>query len=149
MKDPNQYAREELARMQDSPPATSLQPLNCDRDPARWAREFNAVCKTLLGCELDEGWLISWFANAMMCGEDTYRWRQEAKGTLSASKPVENSDWLEIDDAYAAALEYACTCGQGEQGEIHCPHCNRWERARSMLKDALLANTSSTGGHKP
>ena len=54
------------------------QPLNCDRDPARWAREFNDVLEANDGHRLDEGWLISWFANAIMCGEDTYRWRQEA-----------------------------------------------------------------------
>jgi hypothetical protein len=52
--------------------------LNCDRDPARWAREFNEAAATQR-YPYDEGFLIGWFANAMMCGEDTYRWRQEAK----------------------------------------------------------------------
>jgi hypothetical protein len=51
--------------------------LNCDRDAARWAREFNDVLAKEYNLRVDEGWLIGWFANAMMCGEDTYRWRQE------------------------------------------------------------------------
>jgi len=37
-----------------------------------WAREFNKTFAELHeGCELDEGWLIGWFANAIMAGYDT------------------------------------------------------------------------------
>ena len=52
-------------------------PLNCDRDPARWAREFNDAA-AMQRFPYDEGFLIGWFANAMMCGEDTYRWRTQS-----------------------------------------------------------------------
>lgn len=63
-------------------------PLNCDRDAARWAREFNDRLATIYKLPpLDEGWLLSWFANAMMCGEDTYRWRLEAGTSRSEIAP--------------------------------------------------------------
>jgi hypothetical protein len=57
-------------------------PLNCDRDPARWAREFDDVLAKEYNLRVDEGWLIGWFANAMMCGEDTYRWKLEKEGRV-------------------------------------------------------------------
>ena len=60
-----------------NPPDDKQRPLNCDRDAERWAREFNEVLASKGQQPLDPGWLISWFASAMMCGEDTYRWRQE------------------------------------------------------------------------
>src|SRR5262245_20145180 len=74
-------------------------PLNCDRDPARWAREFNeALTKLYPWAHLcDEGWLIGWFANAMMCGEDTYRWRQLAATPLIT--PPDVLDPSVYDDA--------------------------------------------------
>jgi hypothetical protein len=63
-------------------------PLNEDRDAARWAREFIASARGNRFDPLEEGWLISWFANAMMCGEDTYRWRKEAESRSSIREPV-------------------------------------------------------------
>lgn len=63
-------------------------PLNEDRDAARWAREFNEVLVAKGEQPIDPGLLISWFANAMMCGEDTYRWRQE-KSARSATDALE------------------------------------------------------------
>lgn len=66
-------------------------PLNCDRDPQRWAEEFNRVLYVQGREPLDEGWLIGWFANAMMCGEDTYRWRQEAKAQSAIGPASEDA----------------------------------------------------------
>ena len=49
----------------------ATRPLYEDMNAQRWAREFNKVFAELHeGCELDEGWLIGWFANAIMCGHD-------------------------------------------------------------------------------
>jgi hypothetical protein len=42
---------------------------------------------------LDEGWLIGWFANAMMCGEDTYRWRKEAEARTATSATRPYTHW--------------------------------------------------------
>ena len=82
-------------------PTDALQPLNCDRDAARWAREFNDVLAKEYNLRVDEGWLLGWFANAMMCGEDTYRWRveQEDAAALRAAPPTNNAD------ALSAAIE--------------------------------------------
>jgi hypothetical protein len=63
--------------MDDSIPADK----NCDldvvkrlratTDAAVWAHEFNLAFAALHeGCELDEGWLIGWFANAIEVGRD-------------------------------------------------------------------------------
>lgn len=60
-------------------PSEGPTPLNCDRDPVRWAQEFNIVIRDKGHVLIDQGLLIAWFANAMMCGEDTYRWRKEAE----------------------------------------------------------------------
>jgi len=75
-------------------------PLNADRDAQRWAREFKAICAAVYGGDiadrLDDGWLISWFANAIMCGEDTYRWRKEAeaKAVPSANQRTFDEWWI-------------------------------------------------------
>lgn len=42
-------------------------PLVEDPDARRWATEFLEDVK---GKELSQGWMVSWFANAIMCGHD-------------------------------------------------------------------------------
>lgn len=39
-------------------------------DAQVWAEEFGKIAKELYGVELDQGWLIGWFANAIMKGYD-------------------------------------------------------------------------------
>jgi hypothetical protein len=62
-------------------------PLNEDMDAARWAREFieaNRYC--YVGAErLDEGAMIGWFANAIMCGHDVGRRKLRDELTASPS----------------------------------------------------------------
>jgi len=53
--------------------------LHEDMDASRWAREFMEVWNR--GVQMDEGWMIGWFANAIMCGYD------EANRRLSQSQP--------------------------------------------------------------
>lgn len=50
-------------------------PLNEDVDAQRWAREFMEVWNK--NPVMDEGWMLSWFANAIMCGMDVQRWKME------------------------------------------------------------------------
>jgi len=57
--------------------STDEKPLNEDRDAARWARKFNDMQVSHGEQPVDHITLLAWFANAMMCGEDTYRWQQE------------------------------------------------------------------------
>lgn len=42
-------------------------------DAVKWAAEFNRIAVTLGYSEMDEGWLIGWFANAIMRGYDAGR----------------------------------------------------------------------------
>jgi len=89
-----------MAARQAASPSDKSKPLNADRDAQRWAREFKAICAAVYGGDiadrLDDGWLISWFANAIMCGEDTYRWRKEAeaKAVPSANQRITEAEWL-------------------------------------------------------
>jgi hypothetical protein len=55
-------------------------PLNEDMDAQRWAREFNDVLVSKGEQPWDEGWPISWFANAIMCGYDNARREAQRKG---------------------------------------------------------------------
>ena len=42
-------------------------------DARDWASEFVEIFNKLYpGVDIDEGWMISWFANALMCGYDTH-----------------------------------------------------------------------------
>jgi hypothetical protein len=41
-------------------------------DAARWAEEFCKIARDK-GHHLDEGWMLSWFANAIMTGYDRGR----------------------------------------------------------------------------
>jgi hypothetical protein len=38
----------------------------CGMDAQRWAAAFNQTAKNLGYSDMDEGWLIGWFANAIM-----------------------------------------------------------------------------------
>lgn len=60
------------------PPKKSKLPASFDaRD---WASEFVEIFTKLHpGVEIDEGWMISWFANALMCGYDTATGRMRKK----------------------------------------------------------------------
>jgi len=40
---------------------------------AKWAEEFRATAKRLGYSDMDEGWLIGWFANAIEAGRDAGR----------------------------------------------------------------------------
>lgn len=82
-----------------------VKPLNCDRDPARWAREFNEVLAARGIQPLDPGWLISWFANAMMCGEDTYRWRKEAEARAAVPDSGALEKVLRLADELCDAVD--------------------------------------------
>ena len=116
----------------EAAPAQSETPLNCDRDPVRWAREFRAVLK-MQGTKLldDEGWLIGWFANAMMCGEDTYRWRQEA--ALRAKQSGE------------ARAELICPrCGDEWRGQGCVSDCPLWQEIERRTAAATLQPATTT-----
>jgi hypothetical protein len=43
---------------------------HCGMDAARWAAEFRKTAVQLGYSDMDEGWLIGWFANAIMNTHD-------------------------------------------------------------------------------
>ena len=99
-------------------------PLNTDRDPQRWAREFNKVLASKGQAALDEGWLISWFANAMMAGEDTYRWRKEAEARDTPSATTRNV-WTpeqvkNLEEYQRSGAMHPFTCAN--RGKLDQPH---------------------------
>lgn len=65
--------------MSDHPPNWPIQSF----DAQDWAREFCRIAKEK-GHDLDEGWMISWFACALMRGWDEHRWRQEREAIARA-----------------------------------------------------------------
>lgn len=52
-------------------------------DASKWAEAFNQIAQKLGYSEMDEGWLIGWFANAM-----------EAKGDSVRGKFGERTHWI-------------------------------------------------------
>ncbi len=53
-------------------------------DAREWAQQFCLIAdklgyKDAKSNPMDEGWMITWFANALMRGYDEYRWREEEK----------------------------------------------------------------------
>lgn len=53
-------------------------------DGAKWAAEFRKTAPALGYSDMDEGWLIGWFANAIECSGDVRRWRAEKAAPLDA-----------------------------------------------------------------
>jgi hypothetical protein len=49
-------------------------------DARDWASEFVEIFTKLYpGVNIDEGWMISWFANSLMCGYDEHERRNRKK----------------------------------------------------------------------
>lgn len=51
-------------------------------DARKWAHEFNRIAQDLGTPEMDEGWLIGWFANAIEAGREAGRHEYTAEITL-------------------------------------------------------------------
>lgn len=50
-------------------------------DAAKWAAAFRQTALRLGYSDMDEGWLIGWFANAIEHSTDVRRWRRETTST--------------------------------------------------------------------
>lgn len=51
----------------------------CEDDAAKWASEFRKTAIKLGYSDMDEGWLIAWFANAIEHSCDVRRWEDEKR----------------------------------------------------------------------
>lgn len=99
----------------------NLKPLNEDMDARRWANEFNSVLVSKGEQPYDPGWLISWFANALMCGSDVKRWEMEKELTSLRARADRLINIIKLDKRIEEFecghdAEHGCKCGiiQGE-----------------------------------
>jgi hypothetical protein len=73
-------------------------------DGAAWACEFRATAQRLGLPPMDEGWLTSWFANAIMAGYDAATRKAEQRIVTIASHDPKTLEQIE-DAALLEALE--------------------------------------------
>ncbi len=62
-------------------------------DGAKWAEDFRLTALKLGYSDMDEGWLIGWFCNAIMSGYDTARNRYDPE--VQAIRDSLALDWRE------------------------------------------------------
>lgn len=74
--------------MMDETPADFLGRLGTDA--AKWAAEFRQTAIRLGYGDMDEGWLIGWFANAIEHARAVDRWAREA-AEAAAWQPIETA----------------------------------------------------------
>lgn len=126
-----------------------MKPLNEDRDAQRWAREFIQLFEghVVGGPKVDEGLLISWIANAMMCGEDTYRWRQEKSSPGEAEQRMAGEIGKFINASAFALAVLQAKLKEMDNGQ---EDCTAVMQAIVYLKDALEPSRDDTeeGGKK-
>ncbi len=87
--------------------STHPTPLHEDMDAQRWAKEFMQILDAHHNIEVDEGFMLGWFANAIMCGYDTANRRGDAEiaslkvrrdetGAKLSAEVLQNDDlWIE------------------------------------------------------
>lgn len=57
----------------------------CGDDASKWATAFCQHVRKIQGVELDEGWMLAWFANAIEGSSDVRRWRRENRDPETAA----------------------------------------------------------------
>jgi hypothetical protein len=64
-------------------------------DGKRWASEFRATALRLGYSDMDEGWLLGWYANALVAGSDEGERRREAEHDMEIARLREALVWYE------------------------------------------------------
>ncbi|MEL6569380.1 MAG: hypothetical protein AAFQ22_13250 [Pseudomonadota bacterium] len=109
-------------------------------DATQWAASFNRMAKALGYSDMDEDWLVGWFANAMMCKSDyEARLREgpvpEGRGEWRPIETAPTDNW-ETDSGpdilgYGcgrAAVTFALDAGDQEwRMAWFDPHDNGWQ----------------------
>ena len=67
-------------------------------DGAKWAAEFRRIAQGLGYSDMDEGWLIGWFANAIEAGRGPSRMRDEIEELWSLADDCR--EWAKQQMAY-------------------------------------------------
>lgn len=97
-----------------------LKPLHLDMDARRWADEFMMAWDKYPD-KPDYSWMVSWFANSIMCGYDNSRWDKE--------KELEKKD--------AEILEQARLLGKSAEREADL--LGKLERKDKLCSELLQA----------
>jgi hypothetical protein len=96
-------------------------------DAAKWASEFHQTALRIGYSDMDEGWLIGWFANAIEHSCDVRRWRKDA------AQPRAVADGLK---ELADEVEACWICASNGEGEITLETINNWSGRLAMLATA-------------
>ena len=85
--------------IQDVPRTNEAQSLHMNPDASVWAAEFKKTCDKL-GKECDEGWMLGWFANAMMAMHDHLKSKEQRPETActhgrTIDTPHYSYDWCQ------------------------------------------------------
>jgi hypothetical protein len=70
-------------------------------DVAKWAAEFRKIAIRLGYSDMDEGWLIGWFASAIEHSGDVRRWRREKARTPAEIMAEWHEEYSKIGKAAA------------------------------------------------
>lgn len=109
-------------------------------DGARWASEFQKVASRLGYAKMDDGWILSWFCNAIMAGYDEARRRYDPilKSQLLALRDAELCDLPDaIDQVISDAIE---------NDSIEIDDCGRgitW--CKPALSDTVISSLAKCG----
>lgn len=106
-------------------------------DAAIWAKEFRQT-QIKLGQEpLDEGWMLTWFANAIMAGFDTAQSRQasamakaHADGRREAYEEVARDFHVEPSEVLPACGEYV----RGLAAQLEVVYLRKAEAVRAQAQ---------------
>jgi hypothetical protein len=114
-------------------------------DGAKWAAEFRKTARRLGYSDMDEGWLIGWFANVIECSGDVRRWRAEKEAPAAdETKDANYRAWaaaavapLTPHGKKLAAVEHdfaeAWSAMEATPGPVNE---DRWTRAKAALRAA-------------
>jgi len=96
--------------------------LHEDMDASRWAREFMKVWNR--GVQMDEGWMIGWFANAIMCGYDEANRRSKSQSKPEPGGEVCQECGHAYDYVYSVPYEiWARISPKPAPAGLLCPVC--------------------------
>ena len=100
-------------------------------DPHKWGKEFCAVEKAVAGVELDEGWVIGWFANAIETARSMTARKYEGNPTkhpIMAIGAKKFDEKTKMDKALIAAVILLSV-----RGDVVLPHPDGEEIPASAL----------------
>lgn len=102
-------------------------------DARDWASAFCKTAKTH-GHDIDEGWMITWFANALMRGFDEHAARTHTPTTEAVAAPKVHGD---VAEALTQAVEYFDDRADVNDGDYGVPSPNREMSLAQLCRDAL------------